>query len=218
MHVSEALRDPRRKFFDDLAASWHDTFEAKPETEELLRLVNPQPGQCFLDVGCGTGYFAKAIRRAVDGQATVCAVDISMRMLRESRRRGKGVAIRLCQADAHRLPYRDGTFDCVTMVAVFAHLRDKPLALSEAGRVLKVGGTLLIAHPLGKEALAQVHSKAGGPIGHDFLPEESQLAEWLSSCGLSILRYTDDPDLYVVLARRENLPQGVPKTSGALHP
>jgi len=42
--------------------------------------------------------------------------------------------------DAHRLPFRDGAFDFVSMVETLEHLYDPTCALREATRVLKVEG------------------------------------------------------------------------------
>lgn len=46
-------------------------------------------------------------------------------------------------ADAHSLPFRDQTFDCVLTVAVFEHIRFPFVAIEEIHRVLKPGGKLL---------------------------------------------------------------------------
>lgn len=46
--------------------------------------------------------------------------------------------------DAHRLPFREGTFDRVLALNVFEHLRDPKTAASEILRVLKPGGGVTI--------------------------------------------------------------------------
>lgn len=47
-------------------------------------------------------------------------------------------------ADAHRLPFRTGTFDLFFAMNVFEHLRRPPVAAREAMRVLKPGGAVHI--------------------------------------------------------------------------
>eukprot|EP01105_Mastigella_eilhardi_P028448 TRINITY_DN9371_c0_g1_i2.p2 TRINITY_DN9371_c0_g1~~TRINITY_DN9371_c0_g1_i2.p2 ORF type:complete len:118 (+),score=24.27 TRINITY_DN9371_c0_g1_i2:568-921(+) len=50
--------------------------------------------------------------------------------------------IRTIPADAHRLPFGDGTFDAAVMVTVLPELADKAAALREVRRVLRDGGHL----------------------------------------------------------------------------
>jgi len=47
-------------------------------------------------------------------------------------------------ADAHRLPFKDETFDAVVCTEVFEHLIDPPTAAREIIRVLKPGGRLAL--------------------------------------------------------------------------
>jgi SAM-dependent methyltransferase len=46
--------------------------------------------------------------------------------------------------DAHRLPFRDATFDAIVCTEVFEHLLDPPTAANEMIRVLKPGGRLAL--------------------------------------------------------------------------
>jgi SAM-dependent methyltransferase len=43
-------------------------------------------------------------------------------------------------ADAHSMPFKDASFDCVFSFAVFEHLHDPVVAIQEVARVLKPGG------------------------------------------------------------------------------
>lgn len=49
--------------------------------------------------------------------------------------------------DACRLPFSDGAFDLVTMFDVLEHIENHGRAASEAKRVLRPGGTLLVSCP-----------------------------------------------------------------------
>jgi ubiquinone/menaquinone biosynthesis C-methylase UbiE len=49
--------------------------------------------------------------------------------------------------DGLQLPFPDQCFDSVLLMDVLEHLRDAPKALSEAARVLKPGGTLILQVP-----------------------------------------------------------------------
>lgn len=59
-----------------------------------------------------------------------------------------GLNVVACNVERQRLPFADGTFEHVIFNEVLEHLRVDPLlALSEANRVLKVGGSLLLTTP-----------------------------------------------------------------------
>lgn len=78
-----------------------------------------------LDVGCGSSRYAGLFPNRV-------AVDVSPQ-------RG----LRAC-ADAHRLPFRDGTFEVVLCTEMLEHVLEPPRVVEELYRVLKPGGTSLL--------------------------------------------------------------------------
>jgi ubiquinone/menaquinone biosynthesis C-methylase UbiE len=55
--------------------------------------------------------------------------------------------VEFVHADATRLPFADGFFECVTMFDVLEHIEDDAIAVREALRVLSSGGVLLITSP-----------------------------------------------------------------------
>jgi ubiquinone/menaquinone biosynthesis C-methylase UbiE len=92
-----------------------------------------------LELGVGTGRLLSRV------DADFCTgIDVSAAMLGQAARKG----LRVVRADAHRLPFRSGTFDAVIAAgAVFRYL-DTAAALQEAARVVVAGGKLAI-HQLG---------------------------------------------------------------------
>jgi SAM-dependent methyltransferase len=59
-------------------------------------------------------------------------------------------SIDTCLADAARLPFADGSFDCVVAFMSLQDVDDMPAAMEQAARVLESGGRLCLAivHPL----------------------------------------------------------------------
>ena len=97
-------------------------------------------GGRVLDVGCGTGKFARVL--AERGLARVWGVDPSAEMLAEARERvPSSVGLKL--GEAERLPFKGGAFDAAVLWTV-VHLIERPLAFAELLRVLAPGGRLAI--------------------------------------------------------------------------
>lgn len=119
-----------------------------------LSLANLRPGQRALDVAGGTGDLAAGLARQVGDRGLVVLTDINAAMLTRGRDRliNEGLVgnVRVAQVNAEKLPFADGTFDCVTIGFGLRNVTDKPAALASMRRVLKPGGQLLIlefSHP-----------------------------------------------------------------------
>jgi SAM-dependent methyltransferase len=116
--------------------------------EDLLDLAAVAPGHRVLDIGCGTGTQAIATYRRAQPGGSVVGVDVSRNMLATARRKARraGFDIAFQDADATRLPFEDGRFDVVTITTVMHMIPPsrRPLCLSEASRVLRCGGRVVL--------------------------------------------------------------------------
>ena len=115
--------------------------------DAMMDWLAPRPGQRLLDVAGGTGDIAfRFLGRAKSGHATVC--DLTESMLTEGRKRAE--AENLAQSldwivgDAMALPFASNTFDVYTISFGIRNVTRIPDALSEAYRVLKPGGRLMV--------------------------------------------------------------------------
>jgi len=117
-----------RAFVDDL-------LEAIGRQQQLLAEV--------LDLGTGTALIPIELCRR-QPEARVTAVDAARHMLAVGRtnveRAGLAGRIRLQQADAKRLPYRDGQFSSVVSNSIVHHVPEPREVLDEAWRVAAPGG------------------------------------------------------------------------------
>jgi demethylmenaquinone methyltransferase / 2-methoxy-6-polyprenyl-1,4-benzoquinol methylase len=117
---------------------------------EECRSGNPRK---LLDVCCGTADLALELAAAVAGADLVAGLDYSAPMLEAARRKLAGAPngdrVRFVRGDASRLPFRDGSLDCVGISFGFrnmtyknplaeAHLRDVHRVLAEGGRYVIV--------------------------------------------------------------------------------
>lgn len=117
-----------------------------------LKAILSRPDARVLDVCCGTGDLALALRNA--GKARVMGADFSHAML--VRARSKSILgsshsgmpapppLPLFEADALLLPFADASFDLVTTAFGFRNLANYEGGLREFLRVLKPGGSLAI--------------------------------------------------------------------------
>jgi demethylmenaquinone methyltransferase/2-methoxy-6-polyprenyl-1,4-benzoquinol methylase len=99
-------------------------------------------GARALDLGTGTGDLALELRR--QGAAHVVGADFSAEMLAAARAKATTSAqASWALADALRLPFPEGTFDCVTNAFLLRNLADLRAGLAEMARVLKPEGRLV---------------------------------------------------------------------------
>lgn len=133
-------------------------------------------GQRVLDLATGTGFLGRGFERC---GGKVIGLDISMPLMLEGRRLDQEAEVEMgyVRATAEVLPFKDGSFDVVCAGQSW-HWFDRQRVASEARRVLRSGGRLVLAHfdwiPLpgnvveATEALIVKHNpswRLGGGIG-----------------------------------------------------
>lgn len=130
-----------------------------------------------LDVGCGAG---RHLRPGDTG------VDLDPARVRLARDRSRRVAV----ADAHALPFPDGSFDTVYAIRMLNDAGRIDLVLREMRRVLTPGGRLL------------VHTRARPGAG-DRLDAENGEARLRAQFGsVRLVRSADDADGVLFVATR----------------
>jgi demethylmenaquinone methyltransferase/2-methoxy-6-polyprenyl-1,4-benzoquinol methylase len=116
--------------------------------DALIDWLAPRPGMELLDVAGGTGDIAFRFLRRVRGQGHATVLDLTEDMLAEGRRRAGAQRVEggidWVVGDAMALPFADGSFDAYTISFGIRNVTRIPDALSEAFRVLRPGGRLLV--------------------------------------------------------------------------
>jgi demethylmenaquinone methyltransferase/2-methoxy-6-polyprenyl-1,4-benzoquinol methylase len=101
------------------------------------------PGARVLDLACGTGDLAFAAAAAVPN-AHVTGLDASSRMIELARARAGGArGVSFVEGDMARLDLPGSSVDAITAGYAFRNAPDYRVALAEAARVLRPGGTLI---------------------------------------------------------------------------
>ena len=118
--------------YDRAAAFYDATRGASPSlVDAMLQALGPARDRTLLEVGCGTGNYARAF---ADAGFHVLGLDGSREMLRRATLKiPEGVA----RATADQLPLPDHSVDCLVTVNVFHHLRDPRTAFREFHRVVR---------------------------------------------------------------------------------
>ena len=118
--------------------------------DALVTAVNPPKSDkpfTLLDLAGGTGDVAFRVVEAGGGGTRVTVCDINAEMLSVGRElaaeRGHEDAVTFEQGNAEELPYPDRSFDCVTIAFGIRNVPRIERALSEAFRVLRIGGRFL---------------------------------------------------------------------------
>ncbi len=131
-----------------VAASFSRAAESYDSVAALQRAVGHEllarlPEACdparWLDLGCGTGYFSRALGQRF-ASAEGVAVDIAEGMLRHAQ--PLAGARHFVAGDAERLPLRDESCDLLFSSLALQWCADFAAVLSEALRVLRPGGVL----------------------------------------------------------------------------
>jgi len=115
--------------------------------DAMMDWLAPRPGQRLLDVAGGTGDISfRFLGRAPGAHATV--LDMTESMLVEGRHRAEAESMSdsldWVVGDAMALPFKDGTFDVYTISFGIRNVTRIEDALSEAFRVLRPGGRLMV--------------------------------------------------------------------------
>ena len=146
-----------------------------------------------LDVGCGAGQVAKAVKGArPDMQVFAC--DVSRSALEAASASPDGVDFRL--ATAERLPFPDGEFDFVWIFDVLEHVEDPESVLREVARVLKPDAGFHIVLPLEGQPRTLYRLVGTGTRwtakvrhgGHIQIFSAERFRSMAASCGLPVTR------------------------------
>ncbi len=147
--VKAARAAAAESYFRNVARDW-DHIRAMHQAEDLveqamLDAVGEGPFDLMIDVGTGTGRILQVFSdRIARGEG----IDLSHDMLTMARNNLERAGVGHCsvrRADLYALPFADASADLVVVHQVLHYLDDPGLALSEAARILRPGGTMLVA-------------------------------------------------------------------------
>jgi ArsR family transcriptional regulator len=154
---------------------------ADAEIEAALLAALPEDTGSLLDIGTGTGRILEVMAPHVE-HAT--GIDQSREMLAVARTNLARLDIgnvEIRQADMYALPFPSMSVDVVTIHQVLHYAEDPAAVLREAARVLKPGGTVLVADFAPHDLVELRREHAHVHLGF----ADNQVLGWLAAADLS---------------------------------
>lgn len=146
--MHENLMQKIRKDFDRIALHDQGGWDHNNHYHSFLLKQLPTQGKTALDIGCGTGEFARLLSRRVE---KVVAIDLSPTMIEVARQRSAGfsnIAFQVADVLQWELPVKQ--FDMIVSIATLHHIPVENL-LPALKSALKPGGKLVILDLLAQE-------------------------------------------------------------------
>jgi trans-aconitate methyltransferase len=146
--------------------------------EDLIGLLDPQPGEMILDLGCGSGQLTAKI---AESGADVTGLDRSAEMIAEARRNFPSLTFEIADASNFMV---DAPFDAVFSNAALHWVKDADGAAESVARALRSGGRFVVEMG-GKgniravmEAVRDVAGPVETPWYFPSVGEYTSLLEW----------------------------------------
>ncbi len=130
--------------FDYFEEQTGATEHSERRLREYVLSTLPTTATSFLDVGCGSAWLAKALMKR---NVSLCSMDATVINCKKALERYPFSGHTAAVADAFRLPFLDGSFDCVVSTEVIEHVVNPEAFVTELLRVVKPGGSLIISTP-----------------------------------------------------------------------
>lgn len=142
--MSASAQHPMAKVqadFDRIARLPTDSWDHNGHYHPFLLQHVPLDCAEALDIGCGTGGFA---RQLAARSRHVLAIDLSPEMVRVARERSRQVPnVEFHVADALAVEFADAQYDCIASIATLHHLPFEEM-LCKMKRALRASGVLLV--------------------------------------------------------------------------
>ena len=181
VRYAESFLDPYSQEIIELRGMW-------PPDEVIdkciLALLKDRSIQNLLDLGTGAGRILRTIAPFV---VKGTGIDNSLEMLSIARARLDQDGIKNCQVrvgDMYRLPFKQNSFDLITINSLLRYAEEPKKVIAEAARVLEKKGALLIV-----DLAAHDLSELRDEYGHSWLGfSEAEMLEMLSEENLTVAR------------------------------
>jgi ubiquinone/menaquinone biosynthesis C-methylase UbiE len=151
------------------------------ETSFILKEIDTSKLNLVIDVGAEAGRFSLLTANA---NVSVIGIDIDSYSLRRLKQKNDGIPV--IQADARKIPLKDGTFDAVLMIEVLDYIPQTNEALTECNRILKPKSSLILSFGNQSSAKAKLRQLKGKTYMHSY----DQVIRTLRDSGFAVFSKT----------------------------
>lgn len=162
-----------------------------------LSHISIKPNAYILDVGCGGG---KAFQELalISSSGKVCGIDYSEEIVQLAQKINKTFIenghVEIMHGSVSSLPFRDGMFNLVTAFEAYYFWPNFIDDLKEIKRVLKPGGTLLIANEVYKHEKFEKRNVQWAKWGNMMLHTPEEYRGFLTEAGYRAIEIDDVPE------------------------
>jgi 2-polyprenyl-3-methyl-5-hydroxy-6-metoxy-1,4-benzoquinol methylase len=185
-HISHYQLDG--EYYDFIAPGKFMEQEIRRRYQQVFRLFPPARTHRILEIGSGGGFAIDQLRKI---KPIFFPADIPTGNLKKMRVNSP-FTIYPCSVDAYHLPFSTESFDLVLLLEVIEHLESPQKVLTEAHRILKPSGKIVISVPY-KEIISYqicIHCNQPTPTHshlHSF--DKDSLADLLKSAGIQPVKF-----------------------------
>jgi ubiquinone/menaquinone biosynthesis C-methylase UbiE len=133
------------------------------ETNFITKRINFEKTRLIVDIGSEAGRFSMI---NANSPITVVAIDLDSYSLHRLKKKNNNVQI--IQADARRIPVKDGLFDAVLMIEVLDYISELEYAIAECNRILKSGAPYILSFGNRSSLKAKLKSFRKKPYTHSY--------------------------------------------------
>ena len=137
----ESYYDDWADAYDQELQEWHYRAPAEAAAQLASHLSNIS---MVLDVGCGTGLFAKAL--VSQCKCAITGIDISAASLKKARHLDIYSDLHRCDLQQPPLPFDNSQFHAVASVGVMTYIAEPRALLTDLCRIVKPSGHILFTH------------------------------------------------------------------------
>jgi ubiquinone/menaquinone biosynthesis C-methylase UbiE len=149
------------------------------ETDFIFKSIKPLQTFTIMDVGAEAGRFSLLTSNS---EATIIGIDIESYGLKRLKRKAKDINV--IQADARKIPIKEGVFDAIFMIEVLDYIAELGEVLTESHRTLKSNASLFLSFGNKSSLKSKLRDLRGKSYRHSY----NRIIRCLSKIGFVVVR------------------------------